>query len=81
MIDLFPEEPKELFKDNPGLQEYAERITAEWTKWATMADELAVTGKLIDQGFAAFMANAINSAVARSSHEDVKRYFSLNVSS
>ena len=57
--------------DNKTLKsrtDYARAIAEEWIKHATEADQLAESnepGALYEQGFHAFMANAINSAAQR----------------
>jgi len=58
---------------------YAERIVAEYNRWAEAYNVAVAENRFADEtGFAAFMCNAISGAVARSSREDVKEYFALN---
>ena len=51
-------------------QEYFEKIAQEWKKYADAADRLAAEcGDMHEEGFHAFMANAISSAMHRSQHQ------------
>jgi len=55
---------------------YAERIVAEYNRWAEAYNVAVAENRFADEtGFAAFMCNAISGAVARSSREDVRVYF------
>lgn len=57
------------------MEEYAEAIFEQWASHAKMADELAEIGDFYNQGYHAFMANAISCAVARSSNTTLKALF------
>jgi len=62
------------------MDEYISKIIAEFNKHATRADELAANpqiGNLHEEGYHAFMANAISNAVLKSSNDELKRRFNL----
>ena len=61
------------------MDEYISKIIAEFNEHARKADELAANpqvGNLHEEGFHAFMANAISSAVTRSTNQELKNRFS-----
>jgi hypothetical protein len=61
------------------MDEYAKKITDEFNRFSRMYEEaLKKDGAIIEESFAAFMCNAISSAISRSSHKEVRDYFSAN---
>lgn len=50
--------------------EYFEKIAEMWKEHARAADDMIYNGDLFEQGFHAFVANALNQAMLDSTHRD-----------
>jgi hypothetical protein len=55
---------------------YEELIVEQYNKFANQYEAaVATSGMITEQGFAAFMCNAIAARVVKSSRQDIKDYF------
>lgn len=65
------------------LEKYAKKITDEYNRWVAQYHREVAGGHLdiVAESFAAFMCNAITTAVKAQPHREVKEYFRANADS